>query len=149
MRARGLRVRTGIVGLAALVGGIASIVQAADVPPLRSDGPPKFTADVVISLHADGRPALGVSVAVPYDALQWLKTPKGYAATAEFTVVFEPGQNGAQVGDVWDRSLLVPEFRATVSPVTSVVEKRTFDVPPGRHRVRVEVRDLNSDAQAT
>ena len=143
-----LRTATLIAGLAAILGAIASTARSADVPPLRSENPPRFSADVVISLHPDGRPALGVSIAVPYGELQWLKSPKGFAAAAEFTVIFEPEHETAQIGDAWERALLVPEFRNTVASGMSVVEKRTFDVPPGRYHVRVGVRDLNSEQQS-
>jgi len=139
--------RTVIAGLAAISGGFAP-AGAADLPPLRSERAPRFSADIVISLHPDGRPALGVSVALPYGELQWIRTPRGYAAQAEFTVVFEPERKSAQVGDVWSRALLVSEFRSTVWPPNCVVEKRTFDVPPGRYHIRVGVRDPNSDQQS-
>ncbi len=127
------------------VSGLADAAPAANLPPLRSERPPRFTADIVISLHPDGRPALGVSISLPYEQLQWLRTSRGYAAAAEFTVVFEPRRGSAQVGDVWDRSLLVPEFRSTVASGISNLERRTFDVPPGVYRVRVGVRDLNTE----
>jgi len=125
--------------------GLVHAAVAANLPPLRSERSPRFSADVVISLHPDGRPALGVSVSLPYDQLSWLRTSRGYAAAAEFTVVFEPRRGAAQVGDVWDRSLLVPDFRSTVSTAISNLERRTFDVPPGTYRVRVGVRDLNTE----
>lgn len=131
-------------GLAA-VSGLADAALAANLPPLRSERPPRFSADVVISLRPDGRPALGVSISLPYDQLQWLRTSRGYAAASEFTVVFEPSHGSAQVGDVWDRALLVADFRSTVSTGISDLERRTFDVPPGAYWVRVGVRDLNTE----
>ena len=124
-------------------------VRAADLPPLRSTGSPQFSADVVVSLHADGRPALGIAFSLPYTQLQWIRATQGYAAAAQFTVVFEPVHGSRQVGDVWDRSLLVPDFRSTTAPAVAVLERRTFEVPPGKYRIRTEIEDLNSELRST
>ncbi len=126
-----------------------SALHAADLPLLRSDRVPQFTADLVVSLRPDGEPALAVSIVVPYRQLEWLKAPLGYAAVVEFTVVFEPDHPGAQIGDSWDRPLLVADFSTTVKAGSSVIERRTFDLPPGRYRVRIGVRAGDSDVPST
>ena len=59
---------------------------AADLPPLRGDTAPFFSADLAISLDAEDRPALSVSVSVPYSGLQWLLLAPGYGAGAEVMV---------------------------------------------------------------
>lgn len=126
--------------------GLLAPAAAVDLPPLRSQQPPLFHADPVISLEPDGHPALAVTIAVPHGQLQWLRTDRGYAAAAEFTIVFEPESRRRQFGDVWDRSLLVAEFAATSG--ATLIEKRTFEVPPGRYRLRVGLRDLNAERQS-
>jgi GWxTD domain-containing protein len=115
-----------------------------DVPPLRPERPPQFTADVVISLDPAGHVALSVSVSVPCGELEWIKVPGGYGAGAGVTVVFEPRRAGRQYGDAWERRVVVPTFESTLSPVRALVEKRSFDLPPGRYQLRVLVTDLNS-----
>jgi GWxTD domain-containing protein len=127
---------------------------AENLPPLRGEQLPQFTADLVLSLDSEGRPAMAVSIAVPYQDLQWVRPgppqPDGrLAARAELTVVFEPRDRSRLRGDVWERRLVVPGFEASRSPNAALIEKRTFDVPPGRYRVRVTVRDLNADTQST
>jgi GWxTD domain-containing protein len=74
-----------------------------------------------------------------------VRIPRGFAAGAEIAVSFEPRDRGRIFGDVWERRLVVPSFGATISPNTSIIEKRSFDMPPGRYELRVSVRDLNGD----
>jgi len=135
-----------VLSLASLlsIGNVAP-ARAVDLPPLRGDRSPLFSADVVISLDPEGKPVLSVSVSVPYDELQWIKIAQGYASGAEFQVVFEPRARGREYGDVWERRVVVTAFSTTTTAQAAVVERRTFDVPPGRYRVRVAVRDLNSE----
>jgi GWxTD domain-containing protein len=123
----------------------ASTVRALDLPPLRSDSPPYFTADVAIALDRDGHPALGVTVTVPYTEMQWIRRPNGFGAAIQVTVVFEPRGAGRIFGDVWQRRIVVAGFEEAHSAGSSLVEKRTFDVPPGRYQVRVGIRDLDAE----
>jgi GWxTD domain-containing protein len=123
--------------------------QAVDLPPLRPQGSPEFVADVAISLDADGRPALAVTVSVPHGELQWLRTPIGFAAGADLTVVFEPRGKGREYGDSWERRVVVNAFETTNSSMAALVERRVFAVPPGRYELRVQVSDVNSDVAST
>ena len=118
---------------------------ADDLPPLRAEHPPLFVADLAITLDADGHPGLSAAVTVPYSSLQWVRSPGAYAAGAEVAVAFEPTSRNRVYGDVWERRVTVPSFGATMSPNASLAERRSFDVPPGRYRVRVSVRDINAD----
>lgn len=125
--------------------GAATPCLAVDLPPLRSERPPVFTADVAISLTPDGRPGMSVAVTIGHGELQWVRIPRGFAAGAEISVAFEPHDHGRIFGDVWEKRIVVPSFGATISPNTAIVEKRSFDMPPGRYELRVSVRDLNGD----
>lgn len=125
------------------VGGV-SAARAESLPPLRASSPPFFTADVAISLDSDGRPALSVSMTVPNAELQWIRIDRGYAAGAEISVVFEPLKAGRIYGDVWERRMVVPSFAATNSASSTLTDKRTVDVPPGRYNVRITLRDVNA-----
>ena len=118
---------------------------AADRAPLRPAGPPFFTADALVSLDSLGRPALGLSVSVPYSELQWVKLEEGYAAGVEITVTFEPSSRQRVFGDLWERRVAVPAFANTHSPTSVLFERRTFSVPPGRYAVRVRVRDVGAE----
>lgn len=143
-------IRTLLLAIAlALSGGSATPALALDLPPLRSGGAPYFTADLAVSLDRDQKPGLTVSITVPYQGLEWVRfegpaEARRHGAGVEFTVVFEARGETRQRGDTWDRRLVVAGFSETRSPGAVVVEKRTFAVPPGRYRVRIGVRDINS-----
>jgi GWxTD domain-containing protein len=131
------------------LGGFPRAAGAFDLPPLHGDRPPFFTADVAISLDRDQKPALSVSITVPYAELEWVRpdpaVPSGrLGAGVEFTVVFESRQRSEVPGDAWERRVVVAGFPASRSPNAVLLEKRTISVPPGSYRARITVRDLNS-----
>jgi len=127
---------------AAASGGFAA--RADDLPPLRPEHPPLFTADIAITLDADAHPGLAASVSIPYSDLSWIRTPRGFGAGVEVLVSFEPRGMKRVYGDVSERRVVVPSFGATLAPNSALLVKRTFEVPPDRYRARVTVRDLNS-----
>lgn len=130
----------------------APAAQAAEIPPLRAEQPPDFTADLVLSLDAEGRPAMGISVTVPYQGLQWvqLKTPADsrFAADIEISISFESQKGGPLYGDVWERRFVVGSFDVSRSPRAAAVERRKLEIPPGTYEVTVSVRDLNGGTQS-
>jgi GWxTD domain-containing protein len=126
--------------------------RAVDLPPLRSDVPPFFTADVVITLDRDQRPALSVSITVPYQELEWIRLQppsERLGAAVELAVVFESRRRAEVPGDAWERRIVVADFAASRARNAVVLEKRTIAVPPGAYRARITVRDLNAGSQAT
>ncbi|MEK7331710.1 MAG: hypothetical protein AAB113_13020, partial [Candidatus Eisenbacteria bacterium] len=143
-----------LLALAIASGGGPPPALALDLQPLRSDRPPFFTADLAVSLDRDQRPGLSISITVPYPELEWIRidgpaTTGRLGAGVEFTVVFESRQQAELRGDAWERRMVVADFAGTRGPNAVVLEKRTFSVPPGRCRVRILVRDLNSGARAS
>lgn len=122
--------------------------HATNLPPLRPESPPYFNADVAVLLDSTGQTALAVTVAVPYSELTWIKVAAGYAAGAELVVSFEPRSGGRMYGDVWERRMVVEEFALTNSTTRIVSERRSFQVPPGRYRVRVGLHDLNATTES-
>ena len=129
--------------------GSVSPSRATDLPPLRADQSPLFTADVAVSLDPTGSTNLSVTITLANDELQWLKLGSGYGAAAEFTVVIGPKKSGASLGDSWERRLTVGSFESTNSAVASMVERRTFHVAPGRYKERVRARDVNGERSSS
>ena len=122
--------------------------RASDLPPLRSSSPPYFTCDVAISLDREARPALSAAVTVPYPNLQWIRVPNGFAAGIAVSVAFEPRGRGRIYGDAWQRRVSVGDFASTTSHSSTLIERRTLDVPPGHYRIRVRVGDLNGELES-
>src|SRR5436190_17013278 len=106
-----------------------------DLPSLRSDQPPVFNADVAVSVDSNGTPGLSITVSLAYPELQWLRVPDGFAARFEVIAVFEPARAVAQYGDTWQRQIRVSSFDQTTSYTATVMERRTFRLPPGRYRL--------------
>jgi len=129
----------------ALTAGGSVSAHATDLPPLRSIEPPLFSADIVLSLDSEAKPTIIVSVSLPYQELQWIRLPHGYASAAEFTVVFEPRGRSREFGDVWERRVSVGSFEATRSSSSAIVERRSFELPPGHYQVRVQLKDASAE----
>lgn len=123
-------------------------VQTADLPPLRSETRPAFSADIVVSSSGSGPASVSVTIAVPREQLQWLKRPSGYAAAAEYAVVFHPGGRGRDHGDLWERHYGAPDFASTGATGPAFLEGRTVPLPAGHYEVRVTVKDLHARTQA-
>jgi GWxTD domain-containing protein len=130
---------------AALVGtAVPRASRALDLPTLRAERAPVFIADATVTVDSVGHPSLGIAVSIPYAEMQWIKMSEGYAAGVELMVVIEP-RHGAPLGDIWERRLLVPDFRSTGSQIATIVDRRSFPIPAGKYDLRVRVRDINGD----
>ncbi len=122
---------------------------ALDIPPLRSDRPPLFTADLAISLDAQGATSLSVSFTVPQSELQWIRLPRGMGAGVEWTVAISHPDGFPAGGDVWERQVVLADFRAVQTPGAVLVEQRTFTLGAGRYQVRLAVTDGNSGSRSS
>ena len=150
-----LRIRRETLRALALGGWLASLgvpaARGAEIPTLRAEQPPDFNADFALSLDAEGHPAMGISITVPFQGLQWLKLPKAqdrYGADLELSVSFEPPRSGPLYGAVWQKQLVVSGFEATRAPRAVTVERRTVALPPDRYKVTVRVRDLDAGTES-
>jgi GWxTD domain-containing protein len=142
--ARGLRT----LGIVLAACALPAMARGQDLPSLRSEQSPTFTADVAVAVDPDGTPGLSLTISLTYPDLQWVKLAEGYGARFEMVVVFQPAKGISQQGDAWQRQLRVDDFARTTSYGSSVVERRTFHVLPGRYRMRVRVRDLNAGVES-
>jgi GWxTD domain-containing protein len=124
-------------------------VASAELPMLRSEQAPFFSTDLSVSRDGEGRPALVVTITIPYSELQWVRAPHGYGATVELTVALDPAKHGRTYGGTWKREIVVPSYTASRSPTANLVERDTLDVPPGRYQMRVAVQDLQSESKSS
>ncbi len=140
------RVFTVLVATAlALVPGAA---RALDEAPLRSEGAPNFTADVAVTLDSLTHASVSVTLTLPYSELSWNRVPAGYAAGASFMVEFQPDRGDRLYGGTWDQRLVIASYDATHSSRNNLIAQRSFDMPPGRYKVRLRVRDLSSEMES-
>jgi GWxTD domain-containing protein len=123
--------------------------NAAELPTLRSEKAPYFTTDLSIIRDSEGRPSLVVSISVPYTELQWVRDPRGFTSSVEFTVAVEPRRRGRSFGGTWQRDLLVASYSASRSPMASLIERDTLALPAGRFTLRVGLNDLQSDEESS
>jgi GWxTD domain-containing protein len=137
---------------AALSGSLPAPLLALDLPPLRSEGAPYFTADLAIALDRGQQPGVSVSLTLPYTGLEWLRFMSSgserFGAGVEFSIIFEGKGDIGQKGDVWERRFVVATMGETRAAGAVVADKRTFALVPGRYQVRVMATDLNSKARS-
>jgi GWxTD domain-containing protein len=120
-------------------------VARAELPTLRAEGAPAFAADLSVIRDGEGRPSLVVSISVPYTALQWVRSERGFAASVEITAALDARRGARGYGGSWQRHLLVPSYAATRSPNAILSERDTLKAPPGRYTLRVGVHDVQAD----
>jgi len=128
-----LQVGAFCAGLALPSGGVSA-------EPLFGTGAPRFAADVSTHLDDTGRPSIQVEIQVPYPELQFVRVAAGYGAALEFVVVVRSGRSEV-AGDVWEERFVVAGFEETRNPSLRIASDRSFRVPAGRYRVKVQVRD--------
>lgn len=130
-----------VLGVLLLCVGVAS-GGASDLPPLRPEQPPGFTANVTLAVDREGQPSLVVTLSVPHAELQWVRLPEGgYGAVADFTVVLTPRKGERLYGGSWSRRLEVASFAEARTALSSLREERSYVVPPGIYDLRVELED--------
>ncbi|MEO5616497.1 MAG: GWxTD domain-containing protein [Candidatus Eisenbacteria bacterium] len=121
----------------------------AELPTLRAEGSPIFSADLSVIRDGEGRPSLVVNVSVPYTELQWVRTARGYSATVEITAALDARRGARGYGGNWQRHLLVPSYASTRSPNATLSERDTLKSPPGRYSLRVGLHDLQADRSSS
>ncbi len=133
-----------------LLAGISfpAFARGADLPPLRSASSPYFSADLAVTIDTLTHPSLVVTITLPYTELSWNRVPGGYAAGAGFAVDLQPGREDRLYGGSWEKRLLLASYGATRNARNNLVVTRTFDVPPGRYKVRIHVRDVSSELES-
>ena len=122
--------------------------RAVDTPALRPVQPPYFSADVAVTIDTLAHTSVNVTITVPYAELNWNKVPAGYAAGAGFSVELQPVRGERLYGSAWEKRLAIESYAATRSSRNNLIVTRSFDMPPGRYRVRVHVRDVGSEQES-
>ena len=134
------------------LGSLLAPLLALDLPPLRSEGAPFFTADLAISLDRGQQPGISVSLTLPYTGLEWLRFMSAGSEALRRRGRVQHHLRGqgdiGQKGDVWERRFVVASMGETRAVGAVVADKRTFTLAPGRYQVRITATDLNSKARS-
>jgi GWxTD domain-containing protein len=112
--------------------------------PLFSVTPPRFAADLSTSLDTTGAATLLVEIQLPYTECQFVRVGAGLGAALEFLVVVRDAGGRQVAGDAWEERFVVATFDETKEGSSRVGASRSFRLPPGKYKVRVQVRDSNS-----
>ena len=115
---------------------------------------PAFDAEVVVTRTEEGTPQMDVYASVPYPALRFLARTAGFEATYTLTAqlrhVDDAGMPGAVAASrVWDRTLTVADYDATLDAEAADATTQTLRVEPGRYALEVTLEDGASGRAST
>jgi GWxTD domain-containing protein len=99
-----------------------------------------------ISFMSDSTNAsrLDIYVAVPYEQLSFVKKGESFTASYEMTIAITDSSNALVNERLWTREISVPSFEQSVASGASSIEQRIVVLQPGRYRIAVICRDLES-----
>jgi GWxTD domain-containing protein len=99
-----------------------------------------------ISFMSDSTNAsrLDIYVAIPYEQLSFVKKGESFTASYEMTIAITDSSNALVNERLWTREISVPSFEQSVASGASNIEQRIMVLSPGRYRIAVICRDLES-----
>jgi GWxTD domain-containing protein len=132
-----------IVGASLLVQSVTAQVEVTE--SAAANAVSLFDVDA-ISFASDSANVsrLDMYVAVPYEQLSFVKKDESFAASYEMTITITDSSNALVSERLWTREILVPSFEQSVASGASSIEQRILFLPPGRYRIAVICRDLES-----
>lgn len=96
-----------------------------------------------------GRTRVDVYVEVPFEGIQFLKTPSGFSATYNVTVsFFDESKEKLQNEKTWSETVNSDNFENTTSKRNFNLSLKSFDLAPANYFMRVEVEDKDSKKNA-
>jgi GWxTD domain-containing protein len=117
-----------------------------DVGTPGSLGSLRFAADVVVIPDVGGGGKVEVTYAVTRRELVFLRHGEGYRARYEVTIILYDRDGRQVAGDSWQRTVEVASYAETDSRAEAAREVFTLSAPPGRYRLKVELRSLDAKA---
>ncbi len=128
-----------------------SVLSQVEMPPILHEDLPNFYVDMVnFRSQKPGKSQLRVYVKVPYDELQFLKTPSdSFKASYEVSAVIFDDENFQTDGKIWQKSITVPTFAQTTLRDRYSFSSVTFDLDPGKYKVAVGLMDMETRKSLT
>jgi len=107
---------------------------------------PRFSFDATLQPGREGAPEIRIDYRLNRTELLFQRGPGGYGASYEVTVVFDLAKGKHQVaGDSFTRQIRASTYADTRLRGEDIADQATFSVPPGRYRIRVNLKDLNAE----
>ncbi|MBI5837608.1 MAG: GWxTD domain-containing protein [Candidatus Eisenbacteria bacterium] len=133
-----------LLWLLALPIAIPPSAARAQMPAM--DRRPAFTTSCASFRDTSGAPLVEVALEIGASELSFIREGGGFRAEVDIAVSLYDSRDELRGGDVWRRAVSLDHYGQLNRREPVIRERRRFPVPPGRYRVRVEVRDLNADA---
>lgn len=140
------RAACAVIVLFRLVSAAACLAAPVDMGTPPSVGGIRFAADVVVvpAIEATGR--VQIVYTVTHDDLVFLRNADGYSARYEVTAILYGRDWQQAAGDSWLRRVDVRAYAETNSRTAAVGDTLSLDVAPGKYRLRMVIRSLDTAA---
>ncbi|MGB9741596.1 MAG: GWxTD domain-containing protein [candidate division WOR-3 bacterium] len=126
--------------------GIISVLVflSSSLPPVFS-GNMKINADYLVYEDSGTGRMMELFYEIPFNSLTFIRTDTGFVARYRITMELTDRQNRIIVAEVWERQLLVANYRQTVNRDSFASGMLRLPVPESATGARVSVYDLSSE----
>lgn len=109
------------------------------------DGKVKYYQDFISFKGNNSKSRLDYYIQVPYNAVQFVKTGRGFEASYTITVsVFDEGNTRLITEKIWNEKIVAISFELTSSPENYNLGSRSFDLTPGVYTIKTSLLDKDS-----
>jgi GWxTD domain-containing protein len=114
----------------------------------RSELAVKYYQDFLSFKGENGKTRLDVFIQVPYDAVQFVKTGKGFEASYAVSVsIYDETKDKLITEKIWNEKIVAISFELTNSPENFNLGHRSFDLDPGVYYILTSLTDNESRNQ--
>jgi len=114
----------------------------------RSELAVKYYQDFLSFKGENGKTRLDIFIQVPYDAVQFVKTGKGFEASYSLSVsIYDETKEKLITQKIWNEKIVAISFELTNSPDNFNLGHRSFELQPGVYYVLTSLTDSESRNQ--
>jgi GWxTD domain-containing protein len=105
----------------------------------------KYYQDFLSFKSDNNKTRLDVFIQVPYNAVQFIKTGKGFESAYTLTVsVYDENKKNLITEKVWNEKIVAMSFELTTSPENFNLSNRSFELTPGVYTIVTDLLDKDS-----
>ncbi len=109
------------------------------------DNKVKYYQDFMSFQGSDDKTRLDFFIQVPYNAVQFVKTGRGFEAAYTITVsVFDEENKNLITEKIWNEKIVAISFELTTSPENFNLGHRSFELTPGIYLIKTSLLDKDS-----